>query len=259
MRRGSCIILFVCLCLSSLPDIKAETQSLVSGPEPQTYSYSTEDLPEVCFFPVLEARWNGYEVLNKNWRSLDDYLKQRFIAEAAKEIQDKEGFVVSYNSDEVPEIIEAVDKEAERLTNRGEPSPAIAILTRILYERGNAKGTYLSPIDIVSEQIASGDRQVTPYPEAEIGKVYTGYISCYERDGNWVVDSAPPEPGETKRLFIYETYQVYPTGKVIMSNTFPLFMEYKIISLEEINSFLDDYGLQAHYYKITFEPVREIF
>jgi len=53
------------------------------------YAYG-DDIPDVCFFPVDKARWNGYEVTAAKWSQLTDFQKTMFISEAAEEIERSE-------------------------------------------------------------------------------------------------------------------------------------------------------------------------
>lgn len=50
------------------------------------YEYQSNDIPDVCFFPVDQARWNGYKVTNLEWKKLTDYQKSSFVREGAMEI-----------------------------------------------------------------------------------------------------------------------------------------------------------------------------
>lgn len=50
------------------------------------FEYSEKDIPEICFFPIEEARWNGYELTNLDWKKLTDYQKVQFVREGALEI-----------------------------------------------------------------------------------------------------------------------------------------------------------------------------
>jgi len=58
------------------------------------YEYGSDNIPDVCFFPVKKARWDGYKVTNKNWDQLTDFQKTMFISEAADEIQRNENVTV---------------------------------------------------------------------------------------------------------------------------------------------------------------------
>lgn len=57
------------------------------------YQYG-DDIPDICFFPVNKARWNGYEVTAAKWSQLTDYQKVSFISEGAEEIERNEGVKV---------------------------------------------------------------------------------------------------------------------------------------------------------------------
>ena len=57
------------------------------------YDYG-DDIPDVCFFPIDKARWNGYDVKTSNWSQLTDYQKIKFIEEGAEAIERNEGVKV---------------------------------------------------------------------------------------------------------------------------------------------------------------------
>jgi len=62
-----------------------------SVPAPKKFSddYHYLEVPDICFFPTDQAKWDGYKITNKNWNKLDDYLKLMFIIEAIQELQVK--------------------------------------------------------------------------------------------------------------------------------------------------------------------------
>ena len=53
------------------------------------YQYSDNDIPDVCFFPVSKARWNGPMITTIEWRMLTDYQKTMFISEYVEELEKK--------------------------------------------------------------------------------------------------------------------------------------------------------------------------
>ncbi len=57
------------------------------------YDYG-DDIPDICFFPVDKARWNGYEVTVAKWPQLTDFQKTMFISEGTEEIERNEGVKV---------------------------------------------------------------------------------------------------------------------------------------------------------------------
>ncbi len=52
------------------------------------YEYG-DDIPDVCFFPVNKARWDGYKVTTKTWNQLTDFQKVMFLSEGISEIEIK--------------------------------------------------------------------------------------------------------------------------------------------------------------------------
>ena len=70
------------------------------------YDYG-DDVPDICFFPIDKARWNGYEVKVSNWPQLTDYQKFKFIEEGAEEIERNEG--VKVDIEDVPRLVIAIN------------------------------------------------------------------------------------------------------------------------------------------------------
>jgi hypothetical protein len=56
------------------------------------YEYGDEHVPDICFFPVSKARWDGYKITIGDWKKLTDYQKFSFASEASNEIENK-GYV----------------------------------------------------------------------------------------------------------------------------------------------------------------------
>ena len=46
-----------------------------------SYEYSSDNIPEVCFFPLDKARWDGSKITPKEWVMLTDFQKTMFISE----------------------------------------------------------------------------------------------------------------------------------------------------------------------------------
>jgi len=58
----------------------------------QDYRYTEE--PRICFFPAAQAKWDGYQVTNKDWNKLTNYLKLMFIFEGVKELERNKGVII---------------------------------------------------------------------------------------------------------------------------------------------------------------------
>lgn len=66
----------------------------VKDPQGIDYRYTEKEIGSVHFFPVENARWNGYEVRAKDWERLTDFQKMRFLQDARTEIEVHENSVV---------------------------------------------------------------------------------------------------------------------------------------------------------------------
>jgi hypothetical protein len=222
-----------------------------------SYLYNQTDLPSVYFFPQKNARWNGYGVLNSDWHLLDDNQKNHYIFEGLKEIREEEGAVLSVNEQDIPYIKGELDAFVHILALGGKKSPVIVSLFRLLNAGGKLSFPYgyKDPVGIAKQQIMSGSMRSEPEPEVLFNHIYTGYINCYKKYDAWLKDADPPAIGEIRKLVIFSRCQIFPSGKVILSHNYSWDLEYRIVSLKEINSFVDTQGLDTHYYKVRFEAV----
>lgn len=117
-----------------LAKIPSSTRNLDSD-----YSCSEKEIPEVCFFPVDKARWNGYKVLAKEWKKLTRFQKNEFIVEGIKEIENKEHLSVGF-IDGVPDLIDAIDKTTHLFGLGGEGKiPVITLIYKFLVQAGYIK------------------------------------------------------------------------------------------------------------------------
>lgn len=223
------------------------------------FSYDKSELIEIYFFPPEKARWDGYEVLLSDWKSLDESQKDKFISEAFKEIESKEEVKVVFEEPK-SDLISLLDKMYYVFGIGGLKEPVITTLLRSLYAAGDIRGeiiTFAPNHPYLSKQVFTGiDRE---NPSVEIGKTYVGYICCYKKGDEWLPDSEGPVIGEIKRRIFYAKRIMVPNGATILTGNYPLDFEYKIIAFREINSFVDDHGLGNYYYKVIFEPVRKVW
>lgn len=104
-----------------------------------SYEYDSNNIPDVCFFPVEKARWDGYKVTNKNWNQLTDFQKTMFISEAADEIQRNEKVTVDLKGGWL--VLSSLNKGVEEAGNS--PShlefPMIRLMHDALKESGQIK------------------------------------------------------------------------------------------------------------------------
>jgi len=86
-----------------------------------------DDIPEVCFFPLEKAKWNGYEIKASNWRQLTDYQKVMFVTEGAEEIERRKGIKIDIE-DEFRYVV-AINGAVASL-----PEDSNILVFRFLYE-----------------------------------------------------------------------------------------------------------------------------
>ncbi|MDD4203382.1 MAG: hypothetical protein PHQ52_07940 [Candidatus Omnitrophica bacterium] len=97
------------------------------------YEYDSENLPEVWFFPVEEARWDGYEVTLSKWSMLTDFQKAQFISEGLDLLISK-GVLPEQEGVDVWRMIIAMNHMASSM-GRKEPQVAmIAVIRDLLVE-----------------------------------------------------------------------------------------------------------------------------
>lgn len=62
--------------------------------KPSANIYEYYRAPYFWFFPKQWARWDGYQITNKNWNQLNNYQKLMFILEGIKELESKEAVAI---------------------------------------------------------------------------------------------------------------------------------------------------------------------
>ncbi|PIQ91125.1 MAG: hypothetical protein COV71_00880 [Candidatus Omnitrophica bacterium CG11_big_fil_rev_8_21_14_0_20_41_12] len=215
------------------------------------YSNNENKVPQVLFFPKETALKDGSRISPDEWTTLDAGQKKIFIIEGIQEIKNRENCTVKEITD-MPGLMEGFDKAVQILAAGGTKTAIIAVLFRMLGYGGDLECDRNGFIAI-KERIMSNRNNIVS-PTVELAKTYSGYTDFYEKDGNWFMEEKPPSVGEIlKKHFIYSNYTGYPSGMVILSGNYPLEFDYRIISIKEINSFLQNDGLMTHYYEVTFE------
>ncbi|MCX5705731.1 MAG: hypothetical protein NTZ92_06725 [Candidatus Omnitrophica bacterium] len=225
----------------------------------QDFKYEGSEFIENYFFPLEKAKWNGYEVLNSDWRELDYSQKSRFVLEAIQEIEDKENVDVVFSRPE-SELVLSLDRINHILSLGGENIPVVTLMLMAFYKEGDIKGELLFNAlnhPYLSKQIfGSSNEEIA---DMKIGKNYIGYICCYKHGNEWLPDSGGPVVGEIKIGLFFAKKTMVPGGATSLFKNYPLNYEYKIIAFREINNFIDENDLEFYYYKVIFEPVRKIF
>jgi len=81
MKKGLAIFAAIIFLLSGCALAPTSKKIMVVD----NFQYS--ETPDICFFPKDQAKWDGYQITNKNWNKLNDYLKLMFILEGVQELQ----------------------------------------------------------------------------------------------------------------------------------------------------------------------------
>lgn len=99
------------------------------------YQYG-DDIPDVCFFPIDKARWNGYGVTAAKWSQLTDFQKTMFISEGAEEIERSEDVKVTIKDGW--RLLIAINSGVAAVP-KGTKFPVIRLLRDLLKMDGNIK------------------------------------------------------------------------------------------------------------------------
>jgi hypothetical protein len=101
------------------------------------YAYSAREAEGIHFFPVEEARWNGYEVTTGEWGQLSDFLKMRYLRDARTELEVRENSVILVS--DMNRLVKAMDESIQEV--QGDPKlkemPVITFF-HIMLLRNNA-------------------------------------------------------------------------------------------------------------------------
>ena len=122
---GLVLVFLICGCATTGHQDKAKVSA-------EDYSYTDE--PDICFFPRESAKWDGYEVNNKNWNKLTDFQKLMFIFEGSKEIERQKN--VTVNIKDTNRALVALNFGLDKINqeNPGVTVPVIDFLYDILNE-----------------------------------------------------------------------------------------------------------------------------
>lgn len=215
------------------------------------YSSNQDNSTQNLFFPKETALRDGYRILPSDWIALNAIQKKAFVIESIEEIKNKQKCFVA-NIADMPGLINNFDKAIKIMASGGAKTAIIAVLFNLLDYSGSLQcnGENFNPI---REKLLNSNNSESLV--VEVSKVYKGYTDFYEKNGAWFMKKSPPSVGEVCKHFIYNDYNVFPSGTVILSANYPLEFSYKIRSIKEINSFLQNDGLFAHYYEITFKCI----
>ncbi|MFA6358367.1 MAG: hypothetical protein WCY09_06890 [Candidatus Omnitrophota bacterium] len=208
-------------------------------------------VPKATFFPIEKSLINGYRITPIKWRSLNAKQKLRFVVEGLKEIGEQEGYVLRRGAN-VNEVTSTLDKTVQLFALGGVNNTVINILFGSLSSNG---GLVCDSNFVKKKNKITGILNDLSISTVDLFKTYSGYTSFYKKDNDWFMGKNPPSVGEICEYVIYSKYTTFPSGFVMLSSNYPLNFIYKIKSIEEINSFFDDYGFDAHYYEVTFEPI----
>ena len=133
MSRNQVIVTSIMFSLITIAPIFAAEEAVdpVSNNKGTIYEYGY-DIPDVCFFPIEKAKWNGYEVTTKSWGQLTDFQRVMFISEGITEIEQKNNVKVDDSIKGSPKFILAVNAGVANI-EKTVPGENIAMM-KFLYD-----------------------------------------------------------------------------------------------------------------------------
>lgn len=97
----------------------------VPAPKKFVNNFQYTEAPDICFFPKDQAEWDGYQITNKNWNKLNNYLKLMYIFEATKELERRDRVIITIRDS--ARTVKALDYGIDKI-NRDMPKVQILIL-----------------------------------------------------------------------------------------------------------------------------------
>jgi len=124
----SIFLLFVNVAFAEFNPFPKNTQS--------NFAYNDNDIPDICFFPADEARWNGLSVTAKEWSMLTDFQKAMFISEYVGELEKARNIVIEING---WDYLVLLNKFVSECQGDCLNSPMILAVEAILVNQGKIK------------------------------------------------------------------------------------------------------------------------
>jgi hypothetical protein len=100
------------------------------------YAYSSDDIPDICFFPKDKARWDGSKITAKEWQMLTDFQKTMFISEYVKELEKAHKKSINING---WDYLIALNGFADSCKNKCLNEPMTRVIEELLIEHGKIK------------------------------------------------------------------------------------------------------------------------
>jgi len=104
------------------------------------YEYKDNDTPDIWFFPVDKARWDGSKVTVKEWHMLTDFQQAMFVAEYIKELKNQYKTDIKYN---VREYLLFLDSFITGYLSTNPDIQIRMIIEAVLAQQGKIKKTTL--------------------------------------------------------------------------------------------------------------------
>lgn len=220
------------------------------------YSYSKEERITTWFFPADEARWDGYKVISREWKNLDTNQKRKFIIEGMREFERLEKIKIGcFDEHDILDIESALNSMSRLTELTGKTKETFWILHEVIELKGCFNGAEKQDLGVTNKIINdTADSILTS--DIEFSKEYIGYVLCGEVNGQWLEGYESPILNQEKNYTIYVKYMKGPGNVGMLANNYPENYKYKIKSMREVDSFVDKWGVTAHFFEVTFERVK---
>ena len=97
----------------------------IPAPKKIVDNFQYSKAPDICFFPKNQASWDGYQITNKNWNKLNNYLKLMFTLEAVKELEKKNRVIIRIKDNAL--TVKALDYGIDKI-NRDTPQVQLVVI-----------------------------------------------------------------------------------------------------------------------------------
>lgn len=220
------------------------------------YSYNKEEKITTWFFPIDQARWDGYRVISNEWKELDEDQKRKFIIEGMREFERLEKIKIGCFDEQDIMDIKGTLNSISRLVELTDGTKEMFWLLHNLVElKGCFNGTAKHDLEAANKILnETADSILTS--DIEFSKEYIGYVICGEVNGQWLKGYEPPLLNQEKNYTIYVKYRKGPGNVGMLVNNYPENYKYKIKAMREVDSFVDKWGVTAHFFEVTFERVK---
>lgn len=153
MRSRPLILLLLITCFIAPAYAETEEETPLVQGEGSIYAYDEANPPAVFFFPADKARWDGTKVSIREWYTLSELQKQKFIAEYLDEMRKQYTSPIDVVS---MDYLRALNMFSYFSGDKGAAEPTVTVMDKLL--RGQGK---LTPARAATLRAMEADRIAT--------------------------------------------------------------------------------------------------